>query len=603
MSGNFNVFVWKEPDLSLKEKVLTFIKSQEPLDRKVIILHGDVADDIEDSIPLIFYIYIKCLQFKIIENEKLMYLNPKDLCQAAELCLERLKIQENEDKGESLVHCHESYRRELLETNEASSPAAQSLKGFITENNCIDIWKMLSSFQKYKSINNQFSQHISEVKFLILGAIDSFIFKEIISFLNCETILSIVIETPLNISVHESPSAQSSSTITTELMNVNEYCSNVEKPMHLKSATQEYCKEIITAFLSLLINSRNELALSKVMISPFINLSHEAFTHLKHLAIQKEMPMCQTAISYVTKVRLGGKGYAPPKDCPMMPHIKCLELFVDTLNHLQTIMEEDVSPKSSIKRLINTLKNKLLKCDDSKFKQSAIEKTTNQLHLLTDRVLEFAKSQQCLSHSPQICQETLDILHYLINYVNCKFSTFNPKKILLERHCKQTPINRPPLLGYFRSPEDETTCEENSVTINEDSIVSNSSSLGYPQPFMSYFHNSDNSCSTASVAPACTTPTKTNFKDCIKKKESIKEVFEDESHPAVNGKRSILSDIANINVAPVKKIKTAAETTKLIKVKVNSKKVSRKVVKKTSLSKQFKLIADQGKITSYFSVV
>ncbi|PRD20434.1 UNVERIFIED_CONTAM: Proliferating cell nuclear antigen-interacting partner [Trichonephila clavipes] len=97
----------------------------------------------------------------------------------------------------------------------------------------------------------------------------------------------------------------------------------------------------------------------------------------------------QTAISYVTKIKLGGKGYAPPPDCPMLPHFKKLELFVDTLNQMQTLIEEDLTPISAVKRLINVLKKKLLKCGSDNLRTTAIETVTENLQNIAVKVLDL----------------------------------------------------------------------------------------------------------------------------------------------------------------------------------------------------------------------
>ena len=45
------------------------------------------------------------------------------------------------------------------------------------------------------------------------------------------------------------------------------------------------------------------------------------------------------------RIRLGGRGYAPAADCPLLKHSKGLSEFTDLMQKLQTIIEEDVSPE------------------------------------------------------------------------------------------------------------------------------------------------------------------------------------------------------------------------------------------------------------------
>jgi len=49
----------------------------------------------------------------------------------------------------------------------------------------------------------------------------------------------------------------------------------------------------------------------------------------------------QTVTSFVMRVRLGGRGYAPSADCPLLKHVKGLAEFTDLMQKLQTIVEED----------------------------------------------------------------------------------------------------------------------------------------------------------------------------------------------------------------------------------------------------------------------
>jgi len=45
--------------------------------------------------------------------------------------------------------------------------------------------------------------------------------------------------------------------------------------------------------------------------------------------------------SFVMRIRLGGRGYAPAADCPLQKHCKGLSEFMDLMLKLHTVMEED----------------------------------------------------------------------------------------------------------------------------------------------------------------------------------------------------------------------------------------------------------------------
>jgi len=52
----------------------------------------------------------------------------------------------------------------------------------------------------------------------------------------------------------------------------------------------------------------------------------------------------QTITSYVMRIRLGGRGYAPGADCALVKHTKGLSEFTDLMHKLQTIVEEELNP-------------------------------------------------------------------------------------------------------------------------------------------------------------------------------------------------------------------------------------------------------------------
>ncbi|GFT92704.1 PCNA-interacting partner [Nephila pilipes] len=604
------VWLWREPDKRWKDYVLNFIRDSKSVE--TVVLHCMDVKGFEESIPLTKFVLNLCESFNVFKNEGYMFLNLKDLLQAIELCLGRqvfnTECTEVNIPEEEMVQCLETYI-EQFQCNDVTSSdkTVLNLNKFIEENNSADLWLIINKLSKEKMNNSNYMDQLACSNYLILGTLPKEIFQSIIRLFTDE-VLNIIVETPLNASLQESPSSTSINAfsnieVLSETIKIKDISLIIENEMKLGSATEEYVEETIISFLSLLVNSRSELALSKAMISPIIDLSHKAFTELKHLSEKKEMPMCQTAVSYVTQIKLGGKGYAPPPDCPMLPHFKKLELFVDTLNQMQTLIEEDLTPISALKRLINILKKKLLKCGSDKLRTSAIENATDNLTAIATKILNV-QLEQSTKTTPQVCQASLDFLQHFINYINCSSWIFNPRVILSVKHLKRTPISLPPLLGYFRSPEeDEASCDLKSM-LNDDSTTSNMSA---PPPLMSYFHHSENS-STVGTCIDSLTPSKLTFKGCMnifddnenakeQDVKTLKKIFK----PNKACKRSILNEITNEN-PPMKntekKLKNFAEVDK---IKPTIKNLSKKETKvKTKGSKKFKLIEGQGKITSFF---
>ncbi|ESO09644.1 hypothetical protein HELRODRAFT_135220, partial [Helobdella robusta] len=101
-----------------------------------------------------------------------------------------------------------------------------------------------------------------------------------------------------------------------------------------------YAEQLILSYLELLVNSRNELSLATVINVPDRDIDHQSFTHIKHEAAKRNLSIYQTILSFITRIRLGGKSYAPPSDNPLTNHIKGLSEFVDVLNKLHSILEE-----------------------------------------------------------------------------------------------------------------------------------------------------------------------------------------------------------------------------------------------------------------------
>ena len=94
-------------------------------------------------------------------------------------------------------------------------------------------------------------------------------------------------------------------------------------------------------YLELLVNTRSEIALARIIDVPSRDLDHKAFTNLKHAARPKNMSMYQTAVSHVMRIRLGGKSYAPGNENLLSQHTKGLSELVDLVHKLQNIVEEE----------------------------------------------------------------------------------------------------------------------------------------------------------------------------------------------------------------------------------------------------------------------
>ncbi|KAM4839669.1 PCNA-interacting partner isoform X23 [Urocitellus parryii] len=108
---------------------------------------------------------------------------------------------------------------------------------------------------------------------------------------------------------------------------------------------QLLAKKVIFSYLSLLVNSKNDLALAHILNIPDRGLGREAFTDLKHAAQEKQMSIYLMATSFIRTLELGGKGYAPSPSDPLRKHVKGLSNFIHLIDKLNEILGEIPSPR------------------------------------------------------------------------------------------------------------------------------------------------------------------------------------------------------------------------------------------------------------------
>ncbi|XP_037735565.1 PCNA-interacting partner isoform X6 [Chelonia mydas] len=105
-------------------------------------------------------------------------------------------------------------------------------------------------------------------------------------------------------------------------------------------------KKFVYAYLSLLVNSKNDLAVAHVLNIPDRGLGREAFTDLKHAAQNRQMSIFLMATSFIRMIELGGKGCAPSPFDTLRTHVKGLSEFVNFIDKLEEIIGEVLDPRS-----------------------------------------------------------------------------------------------------------------------------------------------------------------------------------------------------------------------------------------------------------------
>ncbi|XP_076307910.1 PCNA-interacting partner-like isoform X2 [Tachypleus tridentatus] len=464
------------------------------------------------NISLVRFCVHLCRQYNLFENGHTTFLSEKDHLLALQLSIAGLN---KKDKGEygvmasEVIFAHNSYVKLYCEDGEGAvvDKTLQAYMDFLKLGNLIDLWKMSNILEKSMVGNQDLAHFVKKCSFLLCGRPNnkpeacsfSFYYHPVyiydvfyLSFellclvkdftgtgysrcsvrnlvnLLCKDkdIYHVILETPLDTSLQDGSVLNDEKVgIMVEL--IEEEClssvlfngfSSVSN-QGLPSAHEEYVEQVMTAFIRLLVNSRDELALVMAITSPLVGLSHTAFTHLKHRSIETGMPMCQTALSYVLKLRLGGKSYAPSLNCSLRPYSKGLGIFVDVLNSLQTIMEEDFSTESAVRRILNVLKNKLSKLAVPDINANSIETVSKKLLVLTADFLRKQRNsllslEQGIGTTTMLGQMTFIVLRELIDCVNTSTIHLDPMTIFSGSDQQRTPLTVPSVFAYFRSPED-----------------------------------------------------------------------------------------------------------------------------------------------------
>lgn len=151
-------------------------------------------------------------------------------------------------------------------------------------------------------------------------------------------------------------------------------------------------KKIFFSYLSLLVNSRNDLALAYILNIPDRGLGREAFTHLKHAAREKQLSMFLTATSFIRTLELGGKGYAPSPADPLWAHAKGLSNFISFIDKLDEILGEIPNPSLAGGRILSAIKMQLIKGHSSGEPfYKAVEEVVQDLNL---RIKNIINSQE-----------------------------------------------------------------------------------------------------------------------------------------------------------------------------------------------------------------
>ncbi|XP_067346230.1 PCNA-interacting partner isoform X2 [Channa argus] len=120
-------------------------------------------------------------------------------------------------------------------------------------------------------------------------------------------------------------------------------------------------RRVFCSYLSLLVNSKNDMAMALTLDVPSRSLGRQAFTDIKHAAHNNNTSLFLAVTSFVRAIQLGGKGYAPAESDPLRKHVKGLSDFVQFLDNLEEILGEIPDPSVCGARLVTAIRAALVK--------------------------------------------------------------------------------------------------------------------------------------------------------------------------------------------------------------------------------------------------
>ncbi|NXO87254.1 PARI protein, partial [Sitta europaea] len=196
-------------------------------------------------------------------------------------------------------------------------------------------------------------------------------------------------------------------------------------PTQINRQGQEHMKVTILAkksvcsYLSLLVNSKDDLALAHVLNVPDRGLGREAFTNLKHASQEKKMSIFLMATSFIRTIELGGRDSASSLYDPLRVHVKGLSSFVHFIDKLQEIVGEILNTRVAGGRILSTLKMQLIKgrSNGDPFCQ-AVEEVVQDLDLKIKNIID---SQQETLTASTTGVSPARVMGLLLFFLLCSF--------------------------------------------------------------------------------------------------------------------------------------------------------------------------------------
>ncbi|XP_077505318.1 uncharacterized protein LOC144115059 [Amblyomma americanum] len=460
MSDNENAsicFLWTTYNPCVENAVFEYMKEEAGSKELYILRTETLADDLSSCTVLGFLVNALRKRNAFV-NRSTTVLSVPEHTQAIYLCAARVTLRESAKFETSIPQVHNAdvaYRGRLSKSDvwQFEPECVQEYDEFLSHTNTVNSWQILQMFRDALEDDSTFAAQFANSVFLVYGPITEF-GKECIELLSQgRKIRRIVTEAPLDMSANEVYNIEDVS-VSSEVADVPEPDRSAVE--NLDSNTVAYMVFITNAFIRVLLNSSDELALATAMASPIVELPHDGFTRLKYLSLNEKTPMCETAISHVKRANLRGDSCAMPEDRPLKRYFCKLENFVKLLSDLQNTVE--VFPTTNAASvIINTLVLRINKA--AKRRGLVKQRVTHFKDELTRLARRFqdeegtgkvddAKDTVQGSATPKILQRLSDYLS--TRRISC------PRQQLIHNFGDYgTPLNIPEMVKYFRTPVSE----------------------------------------------------------------------------------------------------------------------------------------------------
>ncbi|XP_029318064.1 PCNA-interacting partner isoform X3 [Cottoperca gobio] len=234
-------------------------------------------------------------------------------------------------------------------------------------------------------------------------------------------------------------------------------------------------RRVFCSYLNLLVNAKNDMALALTLDVPSRTLGRQAFTDVKHAAHNNSTSLFLAVTSFVRVIQLGGKGYAPAESDPLRKHVKGLSDFVHFLDDLEEILGEIPDPSVCGARLVAAVRAVLVKGRSSgDAMYAAADETTKELK---ERICQLHQIQKLIANgsgtgiSParpkayvvNHCtayggRDTVKVLMALLDEEALTPPCRNKADLLSEDQPVLSGAEGTCILNLFRSPEVSTGC-------------------------------------------------------------------------------------------------------------------------------------------------